>query len=49
MLGDAGLQIAATALCHDVELVTGNPRHCRRNHLLINDTLFVARQVSARP
>jgi predicted nucleic acid-binding protein len=30
MLADADLQIAATALHHDLELVTGNLRHFRR-------------------
>jgi predicted nucleic acid-binding protein len=29
-LADAGLQIAATALLHDLELVTGNPKHFSR-------------------
>jgi predicted nucleic acid-binding protein len=30
VLADADLQIAATALHHDLELVTGNLRHFRR-------------------
>jgi len=30
ILPDADLQIAATALCHDLELVTGNLRHFSR-------------------
>jgi tRNA(fMet)-specific endonuclease VapC len=30
MLADADLQIAATALQHELELVTGNLRHFRR-------------------
>ena len=40
ILPDAGLQIAATALYHDLELVTGNLRHFQRipnlrlNHIL---------------
>ena len=29
-LADADLQIAATALVHDLELVTGNVKHFRR-------------------
>jgi tRNA(fMet)-specific endonuclease VapC len=46
MLADADLQIAATALYHDLELVTGNLRHFSRiNQLRINDILFQARQV----
>ena len=46
MLADADLQIAATALYHDLELVTGNLRHFSRiDQLRINDILFQARQV----
>jgi tRNA(fMet)-specific endonuclease VapC len=45
MLADAALQIAATALYHDLELVTGNLRHFSRiDRLRINDILFQARQ-----
>jgi predicted nucleic acid-binding protein len=29
-LADAGLQIASTALHHDLELVSGKLRHCER-------------------
>ncbi|MBT4497002.1 MAG: type II toxin-antitoxin system VapC family toxin [Gemmatimonadetes bacterium] len=46
VLADADLQIAATALYHDLELVTGNLRHFSRiEQLRINDILFQARQV----
>jgi predicted nucleic acid-binding protein len=45
MLADADLQIAATALYHDLEMVTGNLRHYSRiDRLRINDILFRARQ-----
>ncbi len=40
MLPDADLQIAATALYHDLELVTGNVRHFKRiSELKINPIL----------
>lgn len=43
-LADADLQIAATALQHDLELVTGNVRHFRRvPGLKINPVLAEAR------
>ena len=43
-LADADLQIAATALLHDLELVTGNLRHFRRVPLLrISPALAEAR------
>ncbi len=46
MLADADLQIAATALYHDLELVTGNLRHFGRiDRLRINDILSQARQM----
>ena len=46
MLPDADLQIAATALCHDLELVTGNVRHFKRiSELKINPILDRSRQV----
>jgi predicted nucleic acid-binding protein len=39
-LADADLQIAATAICHDLELVTGNLRHFERiSNLRINRIL----------
>ena len=44
-LADADLQIAATALYHGLELVTGNLRHFSRvPGLLINPTLYDAKQ-----
>ena len=43
-LADADLQIAATALLHDLELVTGNQRHFSRvPGLRISDALSSAR------
>lgn len=43
-LADADLQIAATALVHDLELVTGNARHFKRVPLLrISPALLDAR------
>ena len=43
-LADADLQIAATALLHDLELVTGNVKHFRRvPGLLISPVLAEAR------
>ena len=46
MLPDADLQIAATALCHDLELVTGNVRHFKRiAELKINPILDRSRRV----
>ena len=45
MLPDADLQIAATALCHDLELVTGNVRHFKRiAELKINPILDRSRR-----
>jgi predicted nucleic acid-binding protein len=45
MLADADLQIAATALYHDLELVTGNLRHFGRiDGLRINNILSQARR-----
>ena len=45
MLADADLQIAATALYHNLELVTGNLRHFERiDRLRINSILSQARQ-----
>ena len=45
LLADADLQIAATALYHDLELVTGNQHHFSRiDQLRINDILCGARQ-----
>jgi predicted nucleic acid-binding protein len=45
ILADADLQIAATALHHDLELVTGNLRHFERiRGLRINRVLAEARQ-----
>jgi predicted nucleic acid-binding protein len=45
LLADADLQIAATALYHDLELVTGNLRHFSRiDQLRINDILSQSRQ-----
>jgi predicted nucleic acid-binding protein len=44
LLADADLQIAATALLHDLELVTGNVKHFRRvPGLLISPVLAEAR------
>ena len=44
-LADADLQIAATAVHHDLELVTGNLRHFRRiNGLRLNTALDEARR-----
>ena len=44
MLADADLQIAATALYHDLELVSGNLRHFGRiAQLCLNDILSQAR------
>jgi tRNA(fMet)-specific endonuclease VapC len=44
ILADADLQIAATALYHDLELVTGNPRHFERiPNLRLNRLLAEAR------
>ena len=46
MLADADLQIAATALYHDLEFVTGNLRHFSRiGQLRLNEILSQARQV----
>lgn len=46
MLPDADLQIAATALYHDLELVTGNVRHFKRiSELKINPILDRSRRV----
>lgn len=43
-LADADLQIAATALLHDLELVTGNVKHFKRvPHLRISPALADAR------
>jgi len=43
-LSDADLQIGATALCHDLELVTGNIRHFERvPDLRINSILADSR------
>jgi tRNA(fMet)-specific endonuclease VapC len=45
MLADADLQIAATALRHELELVTGNPRHFQRvPGLKVNPVLAEARR-----
>ena len=45
ILPDADLQIAATALCHDLELVTGNVRHFKRiSELKINPILDRSRR-----
>ena len=45
ILADADLQIAATALYHGLDLVTGNLRHFRRiDGLRINKILSQARQ-----
>lgn len=45
MLADADLQIAATAIYHDCELVSGNVRHFERiSRLRLNRTLIEARQ-----
>ena len=45
ILPDADLQIAATALCHDLELVTGNVRHFKRiSELKINPILNRSRR-----
>lgn len=45
ILADADLQIAATAIHHDLELVTGNLRHFERiPNLRINRILAQARQ-----
>ena len=45
MLADADLQIAATTLYHNLELVTGNLRHFSRiDGLRINNILSQARQ-----
>jgi predicted nucleic acid-binding protein len=45
ILADADLQIAATAIHHDLELVTGNLRHFERiPNLRINRILALARQ-----
>ena len=47
VLADADLQIAATALYHDLELVTGNLRHFGRiEGLRISDSLVRARRHS---
>lgn len=44
-LADADLQIAATAIHHDLELVTGNVRHFRRiNALRLSTVLGEARR-----
>ncbi len=44
-LADADLQIAATAVHHDLELVTGNVRHFRRiNALRLSTVLADARR-----
>ena len=44
VLAEADLQIAATALYHDLELVSGNLRHFHRvDHLRTNDILQRAR------
>jgi predicted nucleic acid-binding protein len=45
ILPDADIQIAATALCHDLELVTGNLRHFSRiGSLKLNTILADSRQ-----
>ena len=45
MLADADLQIAATALQHDLELVTGNLRHFERvPDLVLRPVLALARR-----
>ena len=45
ILADADLQIAATAIYHDLELVTGNLRHFNRiTQVRVNDILFQARR-----
>jgi predicted nucleic acid-binding protein len=45
VLADADLQIAATAIFHDMELVTGNLRHfVRISHLRCNTILADARK-----
>ena len=45
ILADADLQIAATAIYHDLELVTGNLRHFSRiAQVRLNDVLFQARR-----
>ena len=45
ILPDADLQIAATALCHNLELVTGNVRHFKRiSELKINPILDRSRR-----
>ncbi len=45
ILPDADLQIAATALCHNLELVTGNVRHFKRiSELKINPILERSRR-----
>jgi tRNA(fMet)-specific endonuclease VapC len=46
ILPDADIQIAATALCHDLELVTGNLRHFSRiGSLKLNTILADSRQM----
>jgi predicted nucleic acid-binding protein len=48
--GEADLQIAATALHHDLELVTGNLRHFERvSGLRINTVLADARRAARTP
>jgi tRNA(fMet)-specific endonuclease VapC len=47
ILPDADIQIAATALCHDLELVTGNLRHFNRvGSLKLNTILADSRQMN---
>jgi len=47
ILPDADIQIAATALCHDLELVTGNLRHFSRiGSLKLNTILADSRHMN---
>ena len=49
LLAEADLQIAATAIYHDLELVSGNLRHFRCvDRLRTNDVLYQARQSRRR-
>jgi predicted nucleic acid-binding protein len=50
MLADADLQIAATAIYYNCELVSGNVRHFERiSRLRLNRTLIEARQSRLGP
>ena len=45
LLADADLQITATAIYHDLEVVTGNLRHFGRiPRIRVNQILFQSRQ-----